>query len=274
MSVLIAGRPDDPPLAAAWVAVRRLGSGGVFADLSGGAVCLVDGRVSVDGATVDLRSLTGVYLRGHGAKDPVLAARLLDWAELAPPSVRVVNRASASASNTSKPAQALAIRAAGFEVPTGLLTTDPAAARAFVSRHGRVIVKSTSAVRSIVRLVGADEDFAAVEWCPTQFQAFVEGVEFRAHVVGGRVFAHRVVSDAVDYRYGDAELLRDELPDDVVRRCITLARRLRLELAGLDLRRSPDGRWFCFEANTSPVWSAYDADGEIGDALAHHLAGS
>ena len=263
MSLVIAGRPDDPPLAAAWRAVQRAGIPGAFADLSGDGVGIAAGRLTVDGRSFDDEALTGVYLRGHGARDPHLASAVRDWADLAPPSVRVVNRRGPSATNTSKPAQALTIRDAGFDVPTGLLTTDPAAARAFVSRHGRVIVKSTSAVRSIVRLVKADEDFTAVQWCPTQFQAFVDGVEFRAHVVGGRVFAHRITSDAVDYRYGD----------DVAGRCVTLARRLGLELAGLDLRLTPDGRWFCFEANTSPVWSAYDADGEIADALAHHLAG-
>lgn len=273
MSLVIAGRPDDPPLAAAWRAVERAGLPGVFADLSGDGVAMAARRLTVDGRGVDGRALTGVYLRGHGARDPHLASAVRDWADLAPPSVRVVNRRGPSATNTSKPAQALAIRQAGFEVPTGLLTTDPVAARAFVSRHGRVIVKSTSAVRSIVRLVEAGEDFTAVQWCPTQFQAFVDGVEFRAHVVGGRVFAHRITSDAVDYRYGEAELTRDRLPDDVARRCVGLSRRLGLELAGLDLRCTPDGRWFCFEANTSPVWSAYDADGEIADALAHHLAG-
>ncbi|MHA6523903.1 ATP-grasp domain-containing protein [Tessaracoccus sp. G1721] len=271
--ILIAGRPDDPPLAAAWAAVVRLGLPGAFADLTRDGVQLSGGSLHIAGTEVAPDAVSGCYLRAHGAADPLLAAGLRDWVELAPPSVRVVNRRAASASNFSKPAQALAIRAAGFEVPTGLLTTDPAAARAFVSRHGRVIVKSTSAVRSIVRLVAEDEDFAAVEWCPTQFQAFVDGVEFRAHVVGRRVFAHRITSDAVDYRYGEAELTRDELPDGVAGRCVALARSLGLELAGLDLRRTPDGRWCCFEANTSPVWSAYDADGEIAEALARHLAG-
>ncbi|HSO69344.1 MAG TPA: hypothetical protein VLQ67_06855, partial [Arachnia sp.] len=164
-------------------------------------------------------------------------------------------------------------RAAGFDVPTGLLTTDPEAARAFVARHGKVIVKSTSAVRSIVRLVSADEDFSAVEWCPTQFQAFVPGVEFRAHVLGEDVFAHRIESNAIDYRYGGAALIPDELPVDVARRCVALTRRLGLELAGLDLRVTPEGAWFCFEANTSPVWSAYDDQGDIARALARHLAG-
>ncbi|MHA6513782.1 ATP-grasp domain-containing protein [Tessaracoccus sp. Z1128] len=272
-TLVIAGRPDDPPLAAAWAAVVELGLPGVFADLSRDGVELSGSRLVVDGVELDRASLTGLYLRVHGAQDPVLAAGLRDWAELAPPSVRVVNRRTPSASNLSKPAQALVIRAAGFEVPTGLLTTDPEAAGAFVARHGKVIVKSTSAVRSIVRLVDPDEDFSRVEWCPTQFQAFVPGVEFRAHVVGEEVFAHRIESSAVDYRYGSSTLVPAELPDATGRRCVTLTRRLGLELSGLDLRRTPEGRWFCFEVNTSPVWSAYDEDGVIARALARHLSG-
>ena len=115
----------------------------------------------------------------------------------------MVNGRGPSATNTSKPAKAFAIREDGVAVPTGLATKGPAAWM-FVSQHGRVIAKSTSAARSVLQLVKAEEDFTAVEWCLTQFQAFVDGVEFRAHVVGGRVFAHRITSDAVDYRCCEA----------------------------------------------------------------------
>lgn len=115
----------------------------------------------------------------------------------------MVNGRGPSATNTSKPAQAFAIREDGVAVPTGLATKGPAA-WTFVSQHGRVIVKSTSAARSVLQLVKAEEDFTAVEWCLTQFQVVVDGMEFRANLVGGRVFAHRITSDAVDYRCCEA----------------------------------------------------------------------
>lgn len=271
--ILIAGRPDDPPLAAAWSAVRELGLSGTFADLSGPGVSIDGSRIITADAEVDRSEITGLYLRGYTAADPLLAESLRSWAELTPPAVRVVNRRAASATNLSKPAQGLLISRAGFAVPPGLLTTDPAAARSFVLRHQKVIVKSTSAVRSIVRLVTEDEDFSAVEWCPTQFQAWVPGTEFRVHVVGGQTFTKRVLTEAIDYRYGSTTLVRDSLPDGVDLRCIRLVEQLGLELAGIDLRRTPEGRWYCLEANTSPVWSSFDDDGEIARALASHLSG-
>ncbi|MCC2594690.1 hypothetical protein LKO27_14905 [Tessaracoccus sp. OS52] len=270
--IVLAGLRDDPPLEAAHTAAQGLGLDVAFVDLGGPGARLRGTVLESQGTEVDLDDATGLYLRGHGAADPYLVACLRDWAERAPSTVRVVNRRAGAATNASKPAQGLLIARAGFEVPTGLLTTDPAAAHAFALRHGKVIVKSTSAVRSIVRLVRADEDFSAVEWCPTQFQAWVPGVEFRVHVVGDSVFTHRVLSDDVDYRYGSAAVTPDELPADVEARSWRLTSELGLELAGLDLRRTPEGRWFCFEANTSPVWSAYDADGAIADALARRLA--
>ncbi|SDL36732.1 ATP-grasp domain-containing protein [Tessaracoccus oleiagri] len=273
MSAIILGRPDDPPLAAAWAAVQHLGLPGSFVDLNEHGIHLVGSELRRPSGNVALDGVSGFYLRGHGAADPSTAQALRDWAELTPSTVRVVNRRRGSASNFSKPGQSLAIAAAGFRTPTGLLTTDPTAARAFVEQHGKVIVKSASAVRSIVRTVDVHEDFASVAWCPTQFQAFVPGTEYRVHLVGGRVFARRIISDAVDYRYGAAATAPAELPDEVAGRCVGLALALGLELAGLDLRRTPDGEWFCFEANTSPVWTAYDEDGRIAVALARHLAG-
>lgn len=273
MTVLIAGRPDDPPIAACLEALRSLGLPSVFADLSRPGTRVDGARVITSGCTLSHAGTTGVYLRSTGAHEPATAVALLDWAESAPGSTRVVNRWDGAATNLSKPLQSLHIARGGFRTPDTLLTTDPARARAFVQRHGRVIVKSTSAVRSIVRLVSPDEDLSKLVWCPTQFQAFVPGVEYRVHVVGERVFAHRIFSEAIDYRYGGGTLTPAALPSGVVRRCVDLSRRLGLELAGLDLRCSPEGHWYCFEVNTSPAWSCYDADGRIGRALARHLAG-
>src|SRR5262249_17995160 len=98
------------------------------------------------------------------------------------------------------------IRTVGFDVPETLVTNDPGLVRDFVADHGRVIYKSISGARSIVAEV--DDDALArlddVRWCPVQFQAYVEGVDVRVHVVGRRVFSTRVASDAADYRYAAA----------------------------------------------------------------------
>ena len=235
-------------------------------------------------AYVPESEVRGIYLRPYdlGAAAPAaerarlrqLSFDLREWAQAAPADVCVVNRPDAGLSNHSKPRQALVIAEVGFAVPEALLTTDPSAAAAFVAEHGRVVVKSCSGTRSIVRLVAPEEDFASVRWCPTQLQRFVEGVEYRVHVVGSRVIAHQVRSDAVDYRYGGFTLERTELPDPVAQRCRLLAETLGLALAGIDLRFGSDGRWYCWEANTSPAYSSFDGpDREIATALAELLDG-
>jgi glutathione synthase/RimK-type ligase-like ATP-grasp enzyme len=64
-----------------------------------------------------------------------------------------------------------------------------------------------------------------------------------------------------------------QLPDEIAGPCVRVARSLGLVSAGVDLRRTPDGRWFCFEANPTPAFAFYEqytgqriADGLI-DAL-------
>ena len=71
------------------------------------------------------------------------------WAEITP--ARVVNRVAPMGSNFSKPYQAQLIQRYGFEVPETLITNDPELVREFRARHGRVIYKSISGVRSIVQ---------------------------------------------------------------------------------------------------------------------------
>ena len=123
------------------------------------------------------------------------------WAEVTP--ALVINRPSAMASNGSKSYQTALIWAAGFEVPDTLVTTDPAAALAFRERHGSVIYKSVSGVRSIVSKFGDGhlERLEDIANCPTQFQEYVAGTDWRVHVVGEEVFASEIICDSDDYRY-------------------------------------------------------------------------
>jgi glutathione synthase/RimK-type ligase-like ATP-grasp enzyme len=63
------------------------------------------------------------------------------------------------------------------------------------------------------------------------------------------------------------------LPPHVVRGCLELARRMDLLLAGIDLRETPDGEYYCFEVNPSPGFLYYEqATGQpISAALADLL---
>jgi glutathione synthase/RimK-type ligase-like ATP-grasp enzyme len=262
---------------------------------------IVDGQVGgllrTGAGTHPLPEIRGVYVRlmddrhlpevsGLAPDAPERAVcralndALVRWLELTP--ARVINRSGPQASNGSKPYQAQLIARAGLRVPETLVTTDPEAVIDFRARHGRLVYKSISGVRSIVRELG-DDDLArldAIRWCPTQFQAYVEGTDVRAHCIGGEVFATAIHATATDYRYARhdgevAELEAIELPDELAERCVRLTADLGLEFSGLDLRVGPDGgEPWCFEANPSPAFSYYEdgAGQPIARAIARRLA--
>lgn len=193
----------------------------------------------------------------------------------------VCNRPSASATNYSKTWQQQAIAACGFAVPRTLVTNVPDEAREFYQRsRRRVIYKSLSARRSIVKRM-TDEDLPRLERLragPAQFQEWVPGVDIRVHVMGRRVYSTEISTEATDYRYSNRDALPRtmrgvQLPDGIGARCVGLASSLGLVGAGVDLRRTPDGRYYCFEANPTPAFAFYEqytgqriADGLI-DAL-------
>jgi hypothetical protein len=164
------------------------------------------------------------------------------------------------ASNGSKPYQAQLIAEKGLEVPATLVTTDPEEVLRFREHHGRLVCKSISGARSLVREL-QDEDLERLDdirWCPVQFQEHVDGIDVWVHVVGREVFATAIRSEASDYRYamrllGDAPALSAvEVSDSLAERCVRLTAALGLEFLGIDLRVTPDGRAVCFEVNPSP----------------------
>jgi RimK-like ATP-grasp domain len=258
----------------------------------------VTGTFLLGGRHIALEDIAAVYtrmmddqrlpeLRGEPLSSPVrrrarmLHETLAQWVEIAP--ARVVNRARPQGSNFSKPYQAQLIRNLGFAVPETLVTNDPELVREFLARHSRVVYKSISGIRSIVRLLEpADlERLERIRWCPVQFQAYVPGTNLRVHVVANDLFATAVYSEAIDYRYGvrqeveAAELEAVELPDELAQRCLALAAALELPFAGIDFKLSPSGEAICFEVNPSPAFSYYElSTGQpIARAVARYLLG-
>jgi glutathione synthase/RimK-type ligase-like ATP-grasp enzyme len=218
--------------------------------------------------------------RGRVARSFFLHQALADWIELA--ECRVVNRASAMSSNVSKPYQAQII-ANFFPTPITLVTNEPDEVREFIRLHQRVIYKSISSIRSIVReWSNSDEqNVGKIRSLPTQFQSFVSGTNVRVHVVGRKVFATEISSGAVDYRYAQREgmevaMRAIDLPDEISRKCRDLSTILQLPFCGIDLKRTEDGDYYCFEVNPSPAYSYYqEQTGQpIAAALVDYLAGT
>jgi glutathione synthase/RimK-type ligase-like ATP-grasp enzyme len=257
----------------------------------------VQGDVTVDGRPHRLEDVVGVYVRmmdsrrlpevtATGAVPDVSSAAtawsevVSRWCEITP--ARVVNRMAAMGSNASKPFQAQLITRRGFLTPRTLITSDPETARAFIREHQRVVYKSLSGVRSIVREVDAEAlgRLEQIRACPVQFQAFVEGRNIRVHTIGGEVFATAIHTDATDYRYahrygGESTLEAVEVSDDLAAQCLALSQDLGLPLAGIDLKVTDDGEVYCFEVNPSPAYSYYESQtGQpISASIARHLAG-
>jgi glutathione synthase/RimK-type ligase-like ATP-grasp enzyme len=250
----------------------------------------VSGAIRVGVDECDLAAVSAVYVRSRDSRsvtpdakrDEALAqhADQLDAlmaAFLDVTGALVINPVEAMASNGSKPYQLALIAAHGFMTPDTLVTTDPWAATEFAARHGQVVYKSVSGVRSIVaRLRREDADrLADIAWCPTQFQQYVAGRDYRVHIVGEQVFAAEIESDADDYRYaaqaGKGVSVRyARIPASVEERCRSLAAALGLAVAGIDLRLTPEGDWHCFEVNPSPAFTYYEWS--TGQPIAHAIA--
>jgi glutathione synthase/RimK-type ligase-like ATP-grasp enzyme len=281
--ILLIGQSNDPPLRAVAAELERMGATYLF--VNGNTKLLKpwqprsEAVLSVSGKLVPLEEVRSAYLRplGLGASESERQAfvTLLAWADQAP--ALVVNRPTASLPNNSKPLQAQWIIRLGLRVPETLITTDPQAASDFVRLHKEVVYKSTSGVRSIVRRLSRERfaELQNVRHCPTQFQRYIPGNDLRVHVVGETISALRIASDRDDYRYaardgGAIEVSRVELDATLADSLRAVVRQMSLLVAGIDLRRTPTGEFYCLEINPSPAFTYYEQ--LAGVALARAIA--
>lgn len=302
MLVLLWGLETDRPLAAVREELELIGVPNLLMDqhdVLDTEIQLdlgrdLEGAIRVRDRWVDLATITAAYLRPYDSRHLPTVARegpdsaawrhaldveyvVASWSRIAP--ALVVNRPQAMATNGSKPYQLEQIRKLGFSIPETLITTDPDAVLEFWKRHGAVIYKSVGGTRSIVSRLRPEhtERLADVSFCPTQFQRYVPGTDYRVHVVGNEIFASEVISDADDYRYPgqqEVEVRASSLPRTVEDRCRLASAALELPVAGIDLRRTPEGDWYCFEVNPSPAFTYYEnrSGQPIGKAVAKLLA--
>ena len=279
--ILFCGIPSEPPLALAIKSARERDIAHVVFNQRHAPFCDIaldvrDGAVTGVLRAWDrnwpLTSFTGIYnrmiesfslpeSRSRGLLRPspamVVRSALLHetinvWLEAAP--CRVVNRTSAMASNISKPYQSQLIAKCGFRTPATLITNEPEQVRAFAREHGRIIYKSISSVRSIVREWSPGCDMRRLPHLPTQFQEHIDGIDVRVHVVGEAVFATQIESEAVDYRCAERDGLEVkmqpcQLSREIAERCRALSAALELPFCGIDLKQTSGGAYVCFEVN-------------------------
>jgi glutathione synthase/RimK-type ligase-like ATP-grasp enzyme len=276
---------EDDPMAMAHAALKRAGAQFIFLDhrkiftseidFEIGAGTSDRCTVTVDSTTIDLEGVRAAYVRGFNfcdyeemqdrPRDDPLALKaagfetqLLGYLDAS--RALVLNRSDPSATNGSKPYQLTVIRQVGLRIPETFISNEAAAVRKFLADNPDSIYKSISGVRSIVRRV-SDTQLGFIDdvgWCPALFQRVVPGINYRAHVLNGEVFAVRIESTELDYRYGSTTMAAERLPDGVAQKCLELTARLGLYFSGIDLMRTPDDEWYCFEVNPSPGYSYFE----------------
>ena len=236
------------------------------------------GSISSPSGSIRTPELTGVFVRDlsrwddwpDARLDPDLSVALhaertlgLEsfWAEL---DCVVVNPFTSNWSNQSKPYQTLIIGNGLFEIPKTLITNDARAARRFHEQmRGRIIYKSSSGRSFGTRAVDSEalSRLLLTRDTPVQLQARVPGVDIRVHVVRDQIFATRIHSEAIDYRWAENEPTRLEtcsLPASVRCECIRIAEQFGLLFSGIDLRETSRGRYYCFEVNPAPDFAFYE----------------
>jgi hypothetical protein len=172
----------------------------------------------------------------------------------------VANRPSAGRSNGSKPLQMAMLASAGFLVPAWLTSNDLDRVRAFVGGLAEApIYKAVSGLRSRVRRLDAQALRRLDEGTsPMLVQTYVAGRDVRVHVAGAVCHATEVDGIGVDYRFdGSRSYRKCDVPDEIAQRCVDIARREALLLAGFDFRVDGDGRWWCLEVNPMPSFIPY-----------------
>ncbi|RAQ93901.1 hypothetical protein [Thermogemmatispora tikiterensis] len=192
-----------------------------------------------------------------------------------------------------KPAQLQAAVQLGWRIPRTLLTTDPAAARAFLEQcQGRVICKAlarellpatpplteTQVVYTQRVLPEHAGWLEGVRSAPTLFQEEIpKALELRVVVMGQQIFAFEIYSQAsertrLDWRrcYTDLRYGRRQLSSETERRLVGLLRHFRLQFAAVDLIVTPEGEEVFLELNPAGQW--YWLEQQTGVPLAAAMA--
>ena len=176
---------------------------------------------------------------------------------------RWVNGWRAYQLHQTKPAQLAMVSALGVPIPATLLANDADAVREFAARHPRCIFKPVQGgahTRPLTPQHLSDENLRNLALAPVTVQEEVPGTNIRVFVIGERVLACEICTEALDFRDdGDPRIVPHDLPADVAGWCMRAARELDLLWTGIDLRLTPEGRYVFLEANPSPMFMGFES---------------
>lgn len=184
-------------------------------------------------------------------------------------------------------------RELGFKVPESLITSNPAAAKAFLDKHSDSVVKpiksgfvnDRSEPKIIFTSKVTDKEKAQlnkIAYCPTYFQENIKkAYDLRVTIVGDKIFPAKIESQSfketiIDWRRGENIFLRYEkhkLPQYIREKCLAMTKYLKLEFSAIDLVVDRKGDFIFLEINPNGQWAwiekrlGYNISGEIIDLL-------
>jgi glutathione synthase/RimK-type ligase-like ATP-grasp enzyme len=162
----------------------------------------------------------------------------------------------------------------GIRVPNTLITNDPEAIRDFYERNKRQVVCKPPWGQAFTTRLTEDhfqpESLAKLANSPVMLQEYITGQDYRAYVMKDLVFGVEIQSQTLDLNMDDdARRVGVELPESVAEECYKIAQVSGLIFTAIDMRRTPEGEYVYFEANSSPDFTTDEA--WIGYPLADSL---
>lgn len=201
----------------------------------------------------------------HDNQEDELRARLVDaecnaflmGVALSQKSAIQLNPVGSALRAENKINQLLAARSAGMVVPRTLISQECEEVFHFNRQmKGKVIVKKLMGVQGIplatVALSSLEKiDCATIRECPTMYQECIAGTRhIRLCVWGNQMHWFEIVSDALDWRIEECEILPLQDPPEGLADCVhSFMRILGLRMAMLDFKLDMDGTPFFLEAN-------------------------
>ena len=240
-----------------------------------------------DGHQVPLSSIHAIYWRAYGEvsfpplPDPEQAliaandSRSLFESLFHVIDARWVNGWDGFHLHQVKPAALARVAQLGVPVPATVVTNQADAVRAFAAHHLHCIVKPVQVGAFTERLQEhhlSEPHLGNLVYAPVTIQEEVEGTDVRVFVAGETIHACEIHAHTLDFRDDPAAPMNAiQLSDDLQAMCRKIAAAVHLVWTGIDLRRTPDGRYVFFEANPSPMFLGFAE--RTGLPLTEALAG-
>lgn len=182
-------------------------------------------------------------------------------------------------------------KSVGFLIPKTLVTTDKDCIRQFHNDNGRkTIVKpfwnSKIQTQGKTKLLFTNllsqrhiDDIENLEISPTIFQQCIEKKkEYRVTVIDKDIFVSSVNSQEnqktlIDWRRDNLTFQKDQLPNDIEKKCFEIVHKLGLKFGAIDLIEDKNGDIIFVEINPNGqwVWIETDTGLKISDSLINYL---